>query len=77
MVDSGEGFRVQVFSLFDFYGGQKIHIENGPRKGDWEVLGVTEKKVRLRCPVSLREFEWDRFCFHVEERMVKNWPQQD
>lgn len=76
MVDSGSGFRVQVFSLFDFHGGEKIHIDSGPRKGDWEVLGVTEKKVRLRCPVSLREFEWDRFCFHVEERIVKSWPQQ-
>jgi hypothetical protein len=37
--------------------GQKIHIEGGPRSGDWEVIGLNERKVKLRCPFSLREFE--------------------
>ncbi|MCP4116401.1 MAG: hypothetical protein GY737_13520 [Desulfobacteraceae bacterium] len=77
MADPAEGYRVTVFSLFDFYPGQKIHIDGGPRKGDWEVVNLTERKVKLRCPVSLREFEWDRFCYHVAEQEVKAWPQED
>ena len=68
---------VVVFQPYPFRVGLKIHIESGPRKGDWEVISVTEKKVQLRCPVSLREFEWDRFCYFVEEREGVNWPQQD
>jgi hypothetical protein len=27
---------------------------------------VIEKKVILRCPVSRREVEWDKFCYFVE-----------
>ncbi|MCG6910255.1 MAG: hypothetical protein LJE94_09045 [Deltaproteobacteria bacterium] len=69
--------RVTVFSPFDFEPGQKIHIEKGPRKGDWEVIGVTERTVRLKCPVSLREFEWNRFCYHAGERTVDTWPGED
>lgn len=77
MGDPTEESRVTVFSLFDFYPGQKIYIDGGPRKGDWEVVNVTEKKVRLRCPVSSREFEWDRFCYRVAERVFTTWPQKD
>jgi len=69
--------KVTVFTPFDFHEGQKIHIENGPRKGDWEVVGVTERKVKLRCPVSLREFEWNRFCYQTDERIFDAWPQKD
>ena len=68
---------IVVFQTYPFRGGQKIHIESGPRKGDWEVLSVSEKKVKLRCPVSLREFEWDRVCYFVEERDGVPWPRQD
>ena len=57
--------------------GQKIHIDGGPRGGDWEVIGVSERKVKLRCPVSLREFEWDRFCYYAEEQQDREWPQRD
>ena len=57
--------------------GQKIHIDGGPRGGDWEVIGVSERKVKLRCPVSAREFEWDRFCYVVEEQQDREWPQKD
>ena len=57
--------------------GQKIHINGGPRGGDWEVIGVSDRKVRLRCPVSLREVEWDHFCYYVEERQDQEWPRQD
>lgn len=56
------------FEPYPFRVGQKIHIKTGPRKGDWEVIGITDRKVKLRCPVSLREYEWDRFCYFVEER---------
>ena len=70
-------YKVTVFRPFEFQEGQKINIENGPRKGDWEVVGVTERKVKLRCPVSLREFEWNRFCYQTDERILDAWPQED
>ena len=57
--------------------GQKIHIDGGPRGGDWEVIGISDRKVKLRCPVSFREFEWDRFCYYAEEQQDREWPQQD
>jgi len=69
--------KVTVFTPFAFHAGQKIHITEGPRKGDWEVLKVTARKVTLKCPISLREFEWDRFCYHKEERIFDTWPQED
>lgn len=71
------GYSVTMFTPFEFQVGQKIYIEKGPRKGDWEVVGVTEKKVRLKCPVSLREFEWNRFCYQTGERILDEWPQKD
>ena len=70
-------YKVTVFTPFEFHQGQKINIAEGPRKGDWEVVGFTERKVRLRCPVSMREFEWNRFCYQTEERVLDEWPQKD
>ncbi len=67
---------VIVFSPYPFKIGQKINIEDGPRKGDWEVIGITGSKVRLKCPVSFREFEWDRFCYFVREEKDVEWPSQ-
>ena len=69
--------KVTVFTPFEFKEGQKIFIDQGPRKGDWEVVGVTARKVRLKCPVSLREFEWNRFCYQTDERILDEWPQKD
>ena len=69
--------KITVFRPFEFHEGQKIYIENGPRKGDWEVVGATERKVKLRCPVSLKEFEWNRFCYQTEERILNEWPQKN
>ncbi len=69
--------KVAFFSPYPFEIGQKIHIASGPRHGDWEVIGVTEKKVKLKCPVSFREFEWDRFCYFTEDRELDEWPQKD
>ena len=68
---------VTVFEPFPFSEGQKINIASGPRRGDWEVVAVSERKVKLRCPVSFREFEWDRFCYFSEEQQVSEWPQKD
>jgi hypothetical protein len=68
---------VIVFQPFPFRIGQKICIEGGLRGGDWEVIGLTERKVKLRCPISGREVEWDRFCYIVEESTSRAWPQHD
>ena len=65
--------RVLLFQRFPFKAGQKLHIQDGPRHGDWEVIAVDEKKVTLRCPVSGFVAEWDRFCYLVEERETP-WP---
>ncbi len=69
--------KIAFFRSCPFEVGQKINIEDGPRKGDWEVADVNERKVKLRCPVSHREFEWDRFCYFYEERFVERWPMDD
>ena len=68
--------RVVVFEPYPFEPGQKIRIEGGPRRGDWEVLGADAKTVRLRCPVSGREVEWPRFCYHVRDEEAE-WPAED
>jgi len=65
---------VTVFKPYPFRVGQKINIEDGPRKGDWEVVAVTDRKVKLHCPFSHREFEWNRFCYVVDEQTGVQWP---
>jgi len=70
---------VQTFLTFRPYPlqvGQKIFIDGGPRRGDWEVVDLTDRKVKLRCPLSGREVEWDRFCYLVKERRG-TWPHPD
>ncbi len=69
--------RVTFFRQYPFTPGQKIHILDGPRRGDWEVVAADEKAVRVRCPVSGREFEWKSFCHFVEEREEAGWPAED
>ncbi len=71
-----ENHDVIVFEPYPFSAGQKINIAGGPRKGDWEVVSATEKTVKLRCPVSFREFEWDRFCYVVREEKGAPWPKK-
>ena len=70
-------YDVILFKPYPMVVGQKIHIEGGPRAGDWEVIGVSVRKVKLRCPVSRREFEWNRFCYFVEEQRGREWPRKD
>lgn len=65
--------QVAVFTPFPFAIGQKIHIAEGPRRGDWQVIGLSERKIQLRCPVSGKEVEWDRFCSLVDIR-EQEWP---
>jgi len=54
--------------------GQKIRIDGSTRGGDWEVADLTERKVTLRCPISNKEFTWDRFCYLAEEKDDVSWP---
>jgi hypothetical protein len=68
---------VAIFKPYSFHVGQKIYIEDGPRRGDWEVVGLSERKVKLRCPLSQREVEWDRFCYLVEESSSSPWPHSE
>jgi hypothetical protein len=68
---------ITLFRPYPFQVGQKIFIEDGPRRGDWEVVGLSDRKVKLRCPLSGREVEWDRFCYFVEETDDMPWPHSD
>jgi hypothetical protein len=68
---------VTLFRPYPFKLGQKIYIEDGPRRGDWEVIGVSARKVKLRCPISKREFEWNRFCYFAEDSSNSPWPHPD
>ena len=65
--------QVVVFNPFPFVVGQRIRIDGGPRAGDWQVIGLSDAKVRLRCPVSGREVEGDRFCYLAATR-EQEWP---
>jgi len=69
-------YKVTLFEPYPFEVGQKIRIEGGKRGGDWEVIGVSEAKVKLRCPISGREFDWDRFCYITQERDNEIWPKK-
>ena len=68
---------VTVFKPYPFRVGQKIKIIDGPRKGDWEVVAVTDRKVKLHCPFSHREFEWNRFCYVIDEQTGVQWPGEE
>ncbi len=72
-----EAHKVSIFKPYPFEVGQKIYIEDGPRRGDWEVIGLSERKVKLRCPISKREFEWNRFCYFTKEDHHSPWPHPD
>jgi hypothetical protein len=72
-----ENNTVISFGSYPFQIGQKIYIKDGPRHGDWEVIGITDRKVTFRCPISHREFTWDRFCYFLEEQENSPWPHPD
>ena len=56
--------------------GQKIFIDSGPRRGDWEIIGVGDRMMRLRCPISHKEIDCERFCYVVTEAAGISWPHQ-
>ena len=66
--------KVIIFKPYPFEVGQKIYIDGGPRKGDWEVIGTSARKLKLRCPISAKEFEWNHFCYFAEAREGEQWP---
>ncbi|MEJ2225837.1 MAG: hypothetical protein P8X49_11965, partial [Syntrophobacterales bacterium] len=64
------GHRGQVQRRHFFLQG----IQGGPWGGDWEIIEVGERKIRLKCPISHKEIEKDRFFFFMEERDQEPWP---
>jgi len=68
-----EKTKVTVFRPYPFEPGEKIRIDGGPRSGDWEVIGLTDRKVTLRCPVKGTVVEWAHFCYHTEKQ-DRLWP---
>lgn len=67
---------VTQFTPYPFQLGERIRITAGNRHGDWEVIGLGEGKVTLRCPVSGREVSWPQFCYLVET-IAQEWPQSE
>jgi hypothetical protein len=68
--------RVALFRQYPFAPGQKLHIADGPRCGDWEVVAADERVLKVRCPISGRELDWKPFCYAVEETEAE-WPAED
>jgi hypothetical protein len=71
------GHDVTLFKPYPFKVGQKIRIEESRRRGDWEIAAVGEHTITLRCPISKKEFKWNKFCYLTEERRNSTWPQKD
>jgi len=65
--------QVTLFTPYPFEKGQKIRIQGSRRSGDWEVVGLSDTKVALRCPISKKEVNWDRFCYFIEDKAMQ-WP---
>ncbi len=63
-----------IFKPYPFKVGQKIRIDGSRRNGDWEVIGISDNKVTLRCPISKKEFSWNQFCYFAEEKKNSKWP---
>jgi hypothetical protein len=74
--DTAGGDTVLILRPYPVRAGQKITIEAGPRRGDWEIIGVSERKLRLRCPISHKELDCDWFCYVVTEAAGIPWPHQ-
>jgi len=69
--------QVTIFKPYLFKKGQKIHIQSGPRKGDWLVIDCSNSHVTLRCPLSGKEYRWPIFCYFVEEIETDIWPSSE
>ena len=55
--DGAAGDTVLILRPYPVRVGQKITIEGGPRRGDWEIVGVGDRKLRLRCPISSKDLD--------------------
>ncbi len=66
--------KVTIFKPYPFQVGQKIRIEGSKREGDWEVVGISERNVTLRCPISNKEYSWGLFCYFADEKDNASWP---
>lgn len=71
------GHDVTVFAPYPFVVGEKIRIDGSRRRGDWQVIAVSDNTVTLKCPVSHREFEWPIFCYQVGKEHDVAWPRRD
>jgi hypothetical protein len=71
---AGGGDTVLILRPYPVRVGQEITIEAGPRRGDWEIIGVGDRKLRLRCPISHKELDCDWFCYVVTEAAGIPWP---
>lgn len=69
--------RVTFFESYPFSLGQKIRIKGSHRAGDWEVVGLDDRTVTLRCPLSGREFAWNRFCYYLNDKENITWPEEE
>ena len=69
--------KVILFRSYPLEAGLRIRIDSGPRAGDWEVVSADKSKVKLRCPISGKEYEWDRFVYFVGEDSEAEWPQKE
>ena len=74
--DGTAGETILILRPYPVQVGQKITIEAGPRRGDWEIIGVGDRKLRLRCPISHKELDSDWFCYVVTEAAGIPWPHQ-
>ena len=72
--DSAAEDTVLILRPYPVRVGQKITIDSGPRRGDWEIIGVGDRKLRLRCPISHKELDSDWFCYVVTEAAGIPWP---
>ncbi len=71
------GHDVTVFKPYPFMVGEKIRIEGTRRRGDWQVIAVSEQSVTLKCPISHRELEWPIFCYVVDKEQGVAWPRPE
>lgn len=52
-----------VFETYPVKPGDRIFINDGPWKGDWDIVEVSDRKVKVKCPFKGDEYEWKRRLF--------------
>ena len=45
---------VRRFRKYPLKVGDRVFLEDGPRRGEWEVMDIEDEKMTLRCPISHR-----------------------